>query len=121
MGGKNTSVMVAELRQLMMSHGILYAIVVVREGGVTEIGEKAALEYPYIANDFLRNPQGLFEGLDGMILPQLTRQGRVWASIHKPRSDLVVGLFSNSESEFPARYELAEQVDRQLTLLAAVS
>lgn len=110
--------MVTELRQLMKTHGLLYAIAVLRDGRVIEIGEKDALEHPGIADEyFFRNPQGVFEWLEGQILPQLVAQGRVVAFIHKPKDDLVIGLFSHRDDDVVARFKLATQIDRQLEAL----
>jgi hypothetical protein len=111
-----------EVRAIMNRHGFLYGVSVERRGVVTEFGLRSALEHAAIVEEyFLADPPGIFEWLEGQILPQLVSQGRVAASIHQPSSNLVVGLFSHRVDDSAHRFQFALAVDRELAQALKVS
>ncbi len=102
----------------METHGIVYVITVSDVGVVTEFGDKTRLAHTGIIDQyFIRNPSGVFEWLDGQILPQILGQGEVAAFVYMPKKGLVVGAFSNRGDDIVAQYKAAAEIGRDISLV----
>lgn len=107
-----------DIAHLMKTHGIAYVITISDVGDIAEFGDKTRLAHTGIIDQyFIRNPIGVFDWLDGQILPQILGQGKVAAFVYMPKSSLVVGVFSNRGDDIVAQYKAAANIGRDIALV----
>ena len=108
-----------KLTDLMKENDFLYAILVEKESGCyREYGERSRLDHDGIVDSYIsKDPTGVFDFLDGKILPQLVSQDRVVGLLSKPHPEYAIALFSHRNDDAIARYRWSSAVDKKITAI----
>ena len=108
----------SEITRIMSEHQLIYAIVAdLDSGGVDTFGDKAKLKYKDLIQTLFGDGDSIRDlnaHLDGQIMPQSWRQGKVACILSKPVESTIVGLFYHEQREPTESYRFSKELGAQI-------